>query len=1103
MRVCENQRVILGPPGCVDKYTEYLSPNGWRKIDAYTDGEVCQYHLDTHTTSWVIPDEYIVAECDEMFHIKTKYGLDQMLSFGHRVLWYSKSHGKTTGPFTQPALQVYSDSELIKYPIINLPSTVIPPGGAGISLTDEQIKVMVAVIADGSIKEGRNKCCIRVKKERKKDRLRGLLFAANISYTESDLPCERDTGFVRFFFVPPIRKKIYDEYWWGCSVEQLKVVADELVHWDGCIRENKTSLQFFSSVKASADFAQYAYLSLGKTARLRTTVRKDDSIEYDVIASDKKLLGIFGGTVHRDNFKVVPTEDGKMYCFKVHSSYLLLRRNGCVFITGNTGKSTFILNDINDKMEKGTPPDRIALVSFTKKAVTEVVDRAIDKFSLKKSSFPMWRTIHSLAFNGLGVSKKDMVSKEHYKEYGEHTGYRFTGTWDESEGVPVGDEKGDTLLFLDNLARITRKPLKAVWEENYDVCEWDELERFQDSYQDFKSANNVMDFTDLLYGYVSMCDPLYAEEVYIDEGQDLSAAQWMVLKHAFGNSKRVMIAGDDDQCQPAGTMVHTTKGVKPIEELDEQVDKLLSYSSGDAYVYGHRNRGYTFKKNVRPYTGNMYRLTCGDNSSDYTPNHKCLAKWTNERLDTRRHIVYLMRKGKDYRIGMCELWRGGSLRLATRAKVEKADGAWILGIYHDKEEARLYEQIYSHKYSLPQMCFGGDENHINLIKRFYELVDTEENATQMLVDLGQYVEYPLIDYIKNPVSKYGETSFKTYACNVIPEIMLIPNYEPISRKITWCKPEKTPFYVIEENVYSMDVEKYHTYIADNIITHNSIYKWSGSDVDAFLALEGDKQVLSKSYRLPRQVHQFATNLVSKIESRFDKPFTPRDSEGQVSFFNNIYDVDLNNDEQTLFLVRNNYLSTKITERLHELGLPYTNKGYSSIRGSHVKAIYAMEKLRKQQPITGAEAKAMYDNMRIGYYLERGKKTHIANLNDTEEVDFAKLNQNYGLKDLAPWYTALEGLHQPAVDYYRAVLSNGYSLTATPKVAISTIHAAKGGEADHVVVLSDLAYRTHQEYEKQPDNERRVAYVAVTRAKERLSIIQPQSKLYFDYFAEGN
>lgn len=495
-----------------------------------------------------------------------------------------------------------------------------------------------------------------------------------------------------------------------------------------------------------------------------------------------------------------------------------------------SGKTTFILNDIDKNLESGLPPDRIALVSFTKKAVTEVIDRAVDKFGLKKGHFPMWKTIHSLAFNGMGVSKKDMVSRDHYKEFGEHTGYRFTGTWDEAEGVPVGDEKGDTLLFLDNYARITQKPLKQVWEDNYEVCEWDELERFQDAYQDFKSANVIMDFTDLLYGYVSMCDPSNVDEVYIDEAQDLSAAQWMVLKHAFGTAKQVTVVGDDDQ---------------------------------------------------------------------------------------------------------------------------------------------------------------------------------------------------------------------------------------------------------------------------------SIYEWSGADVNAFLNLEGDKQVLSKSYRLPREVHQFATNMVSKIDNRFDKPFTPRDADGRVEFFNDMYGLDINEQEKTLFLIRNNFLSGKITERLHELGLPFINKGYSSIRSSHVKAIYAIEKLRKQQTISGAEAKAMYENMRVGYYIERGKKVLLANLSDTENVDFTLLNQTYGLKDLAPWYTALEGLPQTSVDYYRSVLSNGYSLTATPQITISTIHAAKGGEADHVVLLSDMAYRSHQEYEKQPDNERRVAYVGATRAKERLSIIQPQTRLFFDYFAEGN
>jgi superfamily I DNA/RNA helicase len=81
-------------------------------------------------------------------------------------------------------------------------------------------------------------------------------------------------------------------------------------------------------------------------------------------------------------------------------------------------------------------------------------------------------------------------------------------------------------------------------------------------------------------------------------------------------------------------------------------------------------------------------------------------------------------------------------------------------------------------------------------------------------------------------------------------------------------------------------------------------------------------------------------------------------------------------------------------------------------------------------------------------------------------------------------------------------ANGYNLDSKPNCSISTIHAAKGGEADHVVLLSDMAYRSHQEYVKQPDNERRVAYVGVTRAKEKLSIVLPQSKLFFDFYGES-
>lgn len=494
-----------------------------------------------------------------------------------------------------------------------------------------------------------------------------------------------------------------------------------------------------------------------------------------------------------------------------------------------TGKTTYVLNEVEKLMQSGVPPDRIAFVSFTKKAVTEATDRASSKFNIRKNQLPLFRTIHSLCFAGLGIGKKDVMGRENYRELGEWLGYKFEGTWDESEGVPIGSEIGDTLLFLDNLARITHRPLKEVWEENYHQCEWDELERFQDCYQDFKTSHNLMDFTDMLYAYIAMCDPSGAQYVFVDEAQDLSAAQWMVLKHAFGNVIQTSIAGDDDQ---------------------------------------------------------------------------------------------------------------------------------------------------------------------------------------------------------------------------------------------------------------------------------SIYKWSGADVNAFLNLEGDKHVLSQSYRLPRSIHSLATNLVSRIGSRFDKPFHSRDADGKVDFFPMIDFADVVKDESTMILVRNTYLASKAVDYLQRQGVPYINKGWSSLKKGHITAIRTAEKLRKQEPVSGAEAKEMYEAMRVGYYLKHGFKAKIALVNDTEELNYEKLNQNYGLKDLAVWYTMLEGIAPQTVDYYRAVLSNGYGLTTAPKCSISTIHAAKGGEADHVILLSDMAQRSYREYEKTPDDERRVAYVGATRAKEKLSIIQPQSKYSFDYYNEG-
>ena len=63
---------------------------------------------------------------------------------------------------------------------------------------------------------------------------------------------------------------------------------------------------------------------------------------------------------------------------------------------------------------------------------------------------------------------------------------------------------------------------------------------------------------------------------------------------------------------------------------------------------------------------------------------------------------------------------------------------------------------------------------------------------------------------------------------------------------------------------------------------------------------------------------------------------------------------------------------------------------------------------------------------------------------------------------------------------------------TPQILISTIHQVKGGEADNVALLLDSTRRTVLNIYDNIDDELRVLYVGVTRAKKNLFLIDSQN-----------
>lgn len=322
--VSEIDRIFSMQVGCVDRDTEFLSPNGWKKIGDYSGELVGQYNEDG-TVTFVKPIKYIKEKATELNKISTNYGVSQVFCDDHNVVYVNRTgqlakiSGSTFVTRHTSNVNGFDGKFIVAY---NLNSE------SHLDLTDDQIRLQVAVHADGTFptRNQLNTCQITTRKERKISRLKNLLDKLGLEYSQRTYK----DGITRFTFQAPLRSKNYDKSWYKCSREQLEIVADECLHWDG----NQKNM-YYSTSKEDADFIQFSFASTRRRALISEDfnpakgkrlykVIKTDTIYNSVNSKSKKI-------------ELVPTQDGFKYCFTVPSHMLVLRNNNCVFVTGNCG----------------------------------------------------------------------------------------------------------------------------------------------------------------------------------------------------------------------------------------------------------------------------------------------------------------------------------------------------------------------------------------------------------------------------------------------------------------------------------------------------------------------------------------------------------------------------------------------------------------------------------------------------------------------------------------------------------------------------------------------------------------------------------------------
>ena len=119
----------------------------------------------------------------------------------------------------------------------------------------------------------------------------------------------------------------------------------------------------------------------------------------------------------------------------------------------------------------------------------------------------------------------------------------------------------------------------------------------------------------------------------------------------------------------------------------------------------------------------------------------------------------------------------------------------------------------------------------------------------------------------------------------------------------------------------------------------------------------------------------------------------------------------------------------------------------------------------------------------------GEKLESIHIDDIQ--DYMTLLHHEWVKT-HPWFEAFDKAPLEEKLYIRLLLSNKENLNEYPRIKVSTIHAAKGGECENVILVLDNARKIREAVLKsirKRDEEHRVWYVGITRSKNNLYLMR--------------
>jgi len=369
-----------------------------------------------------------------------------------------------------------------------------------------------------------------------------------------------------------------------------------------------------------------------------------------------------------------------------------------------------------------------------------------------------------------------------------------------------------------------------------------------------------------------------------------------------------------------------------------------------------------------------------------------------------------------------------------------------------------------------------DSEYFNIINaaRIKEIpIEDEYNTDMYSQDLDHNLLYILRDELNNykesfHLKDYTDMIEKFIVSELCPkyDVVFIDEAQDLS-PIQW-----KMFDVLKKN-------SKHVILAGD--DDQAIYGWAGADVKRFQQEPAKEIALPRSYRVPRLIQYLANNILSRIsdERRLKKEWKARDEDGSRHHITSIEDVPLHKGKW-LVLARYNDKLIKLKPVLRDMGIYFEYKNRKSYKTRLYAAVLNYTRWINGSLLSLSECRDLFE------YFGKDFPQAEERMYDLKEFGYASTQQ---------WFEVFETEPEDSL-YIRNMMEAGEELSKKARVKLSTIHAAKGGEADNVLLILDNTKTIREASEKsqdKEDEENRVWYVGVTRTKQNLYIMSAKKE----------